>query len=126
MEMSPLMSAAAILDRNHAGLWVGACESISKTCCFTCLVAYTAYVLWSAPCHVGLNVGRQLFVGELPVLPSAVQRQTHLCGPLCRYHDSIEKAKAALPFDAGFEAVGVVAAVAPGVEGKFTRHATCD
>eukprot|EP00891_Asterochloris_glomerata_P004125 jgi/Astpho2/4125/e_gw1.00063.43.1_t len=36
-----------------------------------------------------------------------------------------KKAKAALPFDAGFEAVGVVAAVAPGVEGKFTRHATC-
>ena len=38
-----------------------------------------------------------------------------------RYHASIEQAQASLPFDAGFEAVGAVAAVGPQVSG--TPHA---
>jgi len=38
-----------------------------------------------------------------------------------RYHPSVEQAQASLPFDAGFEAVGAVAAVGPQVSG--TPHA---
>ena len=38
-----------------------------------------------------------------------------------RYHASVEQAQASLPFDAGFEAVGAVAAVGPQVSG--TPHA---
>ena len=34
-----------------------------------------------------------------------------------RYHGSIEAAKAAMPLDAGFEAVGAIAAVGPQVPG---------
>ena len=34
-----------------------------------------------------------------------------------RYHGSIEAAKAAMPLDAGFEAVGAIAAVGPQVSG---------
>lgn len=37
-----------------------------------------------------------------------------------RYQASIAEAKASLPFDAGFEAVGAVAAVGPQVAGGFT------
>lgn len=37
-----------------------------------------------------------------------------------RYQASIAEAQASLPFDAGFEAVGAVAAVGPQVTGEFT------
>ena len=44
-----------------------------------------------------------------------------------RYHASVEQAQASLPFDAGFEAVGAVAAVGPQVSGTAvvapTQHA---
>lgn len=36
----------------------------------------------------------------------------------CRYFGSTAEAERRLPFDAGFEAVGVVAAVGPDVEGE--------
>ena len=36
----------------------------------------------------------------------------------CRYFGSTAEAERRLPFDAGFEAVGVVAALGPEVEGK--------
>lgn len=35
--------------------------------------------------------------------------------PACRYHGSTAAAQAALPYDAGFESVGVVVAAAPDV-----------
>lgn len=41
----------------------------------------------------------------------------HCC--CCRYHRSRQEAQASLPFDCGFEAVGLVAGVGPGVEGAL-------
>ena len=39
-------------------------------------------------------------------------------GMACRYFGNTAEAERRLPFDAGFEAVGVVAAVGPEVEGE--------
>ena len=46
-------------------------------------------------------------------------RLSHCCCASlgCRYFGSTKVAEAKLPFEAGFEAVGVVAAVAPDVQG---------
>jgi NADPH:quinone reductase-like Zn-dependent oxidoreductase len=41
---------------------------------------------------------------------------------VCRYFNSPQEAKAKLPFDAGFESVGVVAAVGAGVTGGVGRR----
>ena len=49
----------------------------------------------------------------------------------CRYFGSTAEAERRLPFDAGFEAVGVVAVVGPEVEGEHHTdvgpqlHSTC-
>lgn len=42
-----------------------------------------------------------------------------------RYFGSPEKSAERLPFDAGFEAVGVVAGVGPGVKGRNAKRPTC-
>lgn len=45
----------------------------------------------------------------------------HVC-VTCRYHGSSAAAKAALPYDAGFESVGVVVAAAPDVAAGRFQH----
>ena len=79
-ETSFRMSDAATSGNRRVFGW-GPAGASAGICCCTCLVAYTAFVLWSGSCHVYVDVGRLPFMGELPVLPSAVQRQTRMCGP---------------------------------------------